>query len=172
MSEASIVNLRQAVQGAPTAEAHARLGKALLDAGQVREAERELRAAIALDHRCASAWVNLGGILFARWEFGAAAAANRAAAAAEPGLAIAHLNQGICHLHVDEPHQAVDCLTRAIELEPGNGGAYHHLAVALHAVGRPIEGRLCAAYARELGYRPTRESAEALARAAERIEES
>jgi Flp pilus assembly protein TadD len=167
---ASIEALRTAIATSPSADAHARLGAALLGAGRTRDAERELRAAIALDPRCARAWVNLGGILYARWEFGASVAANRAAAAAEPDLALAHFNQGIGHLQLGEAEQAVSCLSRAIELEPQNGGAYHHLAIALFATRRTVEARLCAAYARELGYRPTRESAEALDRAAAEVD--
>jgi Flp pilus assembly protein TadD len=163
---ASIAELRRALEERPpTAEAHARLGTALLKAGATREAERELRKAIDLDPRCAGAWVNLGGILYSRWEFGASVEANRRAAAAEPTLALAHFNQAIGHLHLGQPDEVVECLGRVIELEPNNGAAYHHLAIALHALGRAVEARLCATYAGELGYRPSPISAQALERA-------
>jgi Flp pilus assembly protein TadD len=163
---ASIAELRRALEERPpTADGHARLGTALLKAGATREAERELRKAIDLDPRCAGAWVNLGGILYSRWEFGASVEANRRAAAAEPTLALAHFNQAIGHLHLGQPDQVVECLGRVIELEPGNGAAYHHLAIALHALGRSVEARLCATYAGELGYRPSPVSAQALASA-------
>ena len=164
---ASIEELRRALEESPpTAEAHARLGTALLKAGATREAERQLRAAIDLDPKCVGAWVNLGGILLSRWEFGAAVEANRRAAAAEPTLALAHFNQALGHLHLGEPEKVVECLTRVVELEPDDGAAYYHLAIALHALGRGAEARLCAAYAGELGYHPTRMSLEALERAA------
>lgn len=167
MKHDTIPALRQALQDAPpTAEAHLRLGNALLASGAVREAERELRAAIGLDPKCAGAWVNLGGILFSRWEFGAAIQANRSAAAADPTLVIAHFNQAIGHLQLGEPESALACLTRVVELEPGNGGAYYHLGIALHALDRHSEAELCVAYADELGYRPNAVSAEALKLAA------
>lgn len=141
-------------------------GTALLRAGSVREAERELRRAVEIDPACAGAWVNLGGIHFARWEYAAAVDANRRASAADPTLAIAHFNEALGHLQLGDAARAVESLGRAVELEPGNGGAYHHLAIALYALGRPAEARVCAAYANELGYRPSEPSRDALARAA------
>ncbi|HYQ82393.1 MAG TPA: hypothetical protein VEP68_12865, partial [Anaeromyxobacteraceae bacterium] len=76
-SHTSIAELRRAPMDAPAlARARARAGTALLGAGAVRDAERELRAAVEIDPGCAAAWVNLGGILLARWEFAAAIEAN------------------------------------------------------------------------------------------------
>jgi len=167
MNRDLLIALRHALESsAPTAEAHLRLGTALLEEGSPREAEQELRAAIALDPACAGAWVNLGGILFSRWDFAGALEANRRAAEAEPKLALAHFNQGLAHLMTGEPERSLDGFGRAIELDATNGAAYHHLGVALHALGRPLEAEVCAAYARELDYRPSRISAEALERAA------
>jgi tetratricopeptide (TPR) repeat protein len=163
----SIPDLRRALASAPTAEGHARLGTALLKAGNTREAERELRAALELDPKFAGAWVNLGGILLARWEFAAAIEANRKAAEAEPALALAHFNQAICHLHLGEPQNAVDCLSKAIEVEPRHGAAYYHLAIALYALDRPVEAQACVAFSQELGFRPSPVSAEALQQAEE-----
>jgi tetratricopeptide (TPR) repeat protein len=120
---------------------------------------------VALDPGCAGAWVNLGGIHFARWEYAAAIEANRRAIEAEPALALAHFNEALGHLQLGEPDRAVECLGRVVALEPGHGAAYHHLAIALHAVGEPLEAELCAAYARELGYRASPVSLEALQRA-------
>lgn len=166
MSAASLAELRRALDDSPTAMAHARLGTALLRAGDAGEAERHLRAAVDLDERCAPAWVNLGGILLARWEFVASIEANRRAAESDPGLALAHFNQAIGHLHLGQAAKALECLGRVVEIEPRNGAAYYHLAIALYALERADEARVCAAYAEELGYRPTRSSAEALERAA------
>jgi tetratricopeptide (TPR) repeat protein len=154
----------------PTAAGHAKLGTELLRAGFARQAERELRAAIELDPACAGAWVNLGGIHFARWEYRECVEANQRAAAAEPQLAIAHFNQALGHMQLGEAEPAVACLGRAVELEPNNGAAYHHLAIALYALKRPDEARVCAAYAEELGYQADRLSSEALQRAARAAE--
>ncbi len=161
-----ILALRHALESAPpTAEAHLRLGTALLREGSSPAAEREFRAAIALDAGCAGAWVNLGGILFSRWDFAGALEANRRAAEADPKLAMAHFNQGLAHLMAGDAERSLEGFGRAIELEPRSGAAYHHLAVALHALGRSLEAEMCSAYARELDYHPTRESAAALERA-------
>ncbi len=167
MNRDLLVALRHTLETAPpTAEAHLRLGTALLEEGSAREAERELREAIRLDPRCAGAWVNLGGILFSRWDFAGALEANREAAAADPTLVLAWFNQGLAHLQLGDSERAVEGFRRAIELDPGHGAAYYHLAIALHALARTIEAEVCTAYAAELGYRPVRTSAEALERAA------
>ncbi len=162
----TLEELRRAAASPSSAAAHLRLGTALIKAGQALEAERELRAAIDLDPRCAGAWVNLGGILLARWEFAASIEANRRAAAAEPSLALAHYNQAIGHLHLGDAGAAVECLAEVVELEPANAAAYYHLGVGLRALGRTVEARLCIAYATELGYTPNPVSREALKRAA------
>lgn len=143
-----------------------RRGTALLKAGDVSGAERELRAALALDPGCAGAWVNLGGILLARWEFRAAIDANRRAAEADPALGLAHFNQAVGHLHLGEAEEALRCLNRAVELDPQSGAAWYHLGIVLRALQQPLEARLCTAYAGELGYRPPRASVEALESAA------
>jgi tetratricopeptide (TPR) repeat protein len=167
MNRDLVIALRHALESSPpTALAHLRLGTALLEEGASREAEGEFRAAIELDPGCAGAWVNLGGILFSRWDFAAALEANRRAAEADPTLSLAHFNQGLAHLMTGEPEKSLDGFGRAIELDPKSGAAYHHLAVALHALDRPLEAEVCAAYGRELGYRPGRVSFEALQRAA------
>jgi tetratricopeptide (TPR) repeat protein len=162
MNRDLLVALRHTLESAaPTAEAHLRLGTALLEEGSAPAAERELRAALELDPRCAGAWVNLGGILFSRWDFAGALEANRKAADADPKLALAWVNQGLAQLQLGEPDAALDAFHRAIALDARNGAAYHHLAIALRALGRELEAEICAAYAAELGYRPVRASAEA-----------
>jgi tetratricopeptide (TPR) repeat protein len=81
-------------------------------------------------------------------------------------MALAHFNQALGHLHLGESEEAVRCLNRVVELEPQNAGAYYHLGIGLYALGRAAEAKLCVAYSEELGYRPSRVSAEALAGAA------
>ena len=150
-----LLALRHALEnGPPTAEAHLRLGKALLDEGSPRAAEQEFRAAIALDRGCAGAWVNLGGVLFSRCDFAGALEANRRAAEAEPTLSLAHFNQGLAHLMSGDPQASLEAFGRAIELGPPSGTAYHHLAIALRALGQSLEAEVCDAYARELGFAP------------------
>jgi len=165
MNRDLLLALRHALEsGPPTAEAHLRLGTALLREGSTREAERELRAAVDLDPSCAGAWVNLGGIHFSRWEWAAALEANRRAAEADPALPVAHFNQGLANLMNGAPERALDGFGKAIELDPRNGASYYHLGIALHALARPLEAEVCVAYGRELGYHPSRLSIEALER--------
>jgi tetratricopeptide (TPR) repeat protein len=147
-----------------------RTGTGRLKAGDAAGAERELRAALALDPKSAGAWVNLGGILLSRWEFRAAIEANRCAAEADPALAVAHFNQAVGHLHLGEASEALRCLNRTIELDPRNGAAWYHLGIVLRALHQPLEARLCTAYAGELGYRPPRASVEALESASPSIQ--
>jgi len=162
----TIAELRRTVAGSPSAATHLRLGTALIKAGAAREAERELRAALELDPRCAGAWVNLGGLLLARWDFAASIEANRCAADLDPTLAIAHFDQAIGHLHLGDAASAVGCLAKVVELEPRHGAAFFHLGASLQALGRAAESRLCVAYAIELGYRPSPAALDALERAA------
>lgn len=54
----------------------------------------------------------------------------QAAAELDPELEIAHLCLGLAHLDLGEPDDAVEALTRAVELNPGNGTARYHLARA------------------------------------------
>lgn len=164
---ASIPELRSALAKAPSASAHARLGTALLKAGNSREAEEQLRAALALDPKFAGAWVNLGGIHLARWDYQAAIEANRKAAEVEPGLALAHFNQAIAYLHLGDAENAVECLSKTVEIDPKHGAAFYHLGIALYALDRPLEAKACVAFSQELGFRPNPASAEALQHAEE-----
>jgi Flp pilus assembly protein TadD len=157
--------LRDATAPAPTAEEHLRRGTALLKAGNARDAEQELRAAVALDPSCAGAWVNLGGILLTRWDFLGCVDANRRAIDSRPDLAMAHFNQAIAHYYLGNAQEMVDCLSRVVELEPRNGAAFCHLGVGLQMLGRSAEARLCIQYAAELGHPPTPAAQEALRRA-------
>lgn len=150
---ASIPELRSALAKAPSASAHARLGTALLKAGNSREAEEQLRAALALDPKFAGAWVNLGGIHLARWDYQAAIEANRKAAEVEPGLALAHFNQAIAYLHLGDAENAVECLSKTVEIDPKHGAAFYHLGIALYALDRPLEAKACVAFSQELGFR-------------------
>ncbi len=143
--------------------AHLSRGTALIKSGQLTDAEGELRAAVELDPTCAGAWVNLGGILLAKWQFQESVEANRRAVEAQPDLGLAHFNQGLGLLCLGKAKAAVDCLSRAIALDPKNGAAFFHLAPALEELGRTDEAQLCIAYAAELGYSPKPAEQEPLA---------
>jgi tetratricopeptide (TPR) repeat protein len=136
-----------------TAIEHFAAGTKLLKTGNARAAERELRAAVAEDERCAGAWVNLGGLLMSRWDFRGAIDANRRAAQIDPQLAMAPFNEALGHIQLGDAKSARPCLERAVDLQPGNGAAWFYLGAVLRSLGEQIESQVCIAYAHELGYR-------------------
>jgi Flp pilus assembly protein TadD len=75
---------------------------------------------------------------------------------------MAHYNQGIGYLYMGESKAAVDCLKKAIELDPKNAAAYYHLGPALEALGRIEEAKVCVAYSAELGHVPNTTAPQAL----------
>ena len=135
-----------------TALEHFTAGTKLLKSGNARDAERELRAAVAEDERCAGAWVNLGGLLMTRWDFRGSIEANRRAAQIDPKLAMAHFNEALGHIQLGDAKSARPCLERAVDLEPRNAAAWFYLGAVLRALDQPLESQVCTAYAHELGY--------------------
>ncbi len=135
-----------------TALDHFAEGTKLLKIGNARAAERELRAAVAEDERCAAAWVNLGGLLMSRWDFRGSIEANRRAALIDPNLAMAHFNEALGHIQLGDAKAARPCLERAVELQPRHGASWFYLGSVLRALGEQLESQVCIAYAAELGY--------------------
>jgi tetratricopeptide (TPR) repeat protein len=155
--------LRQIAQERPfSPAAHANLGTALLRMGRPSEAEKELRRALELKPDLAEALVNLGGILFARWDYHGCVEANKKAAAANPGLLAAHYGEGLGHLYLGEAQEVVACFQRALEIEGGHAGSHYHLALGLLALGRVAESRASLEEALRGGFSPTPEFLKAL----------
>ena len=148
-----------------SASAHLALGNVLLAMERTGEAERELRRAVELQEDLVEALVNLGGVLFRRWEFRGAVEANRRAAAVRPDLLIAHHNQGLGHLYLGEAGEMVACFSRALELDGNHAGSRYHLAVGLLALGRVEESRRHLDVARAGGYSPAPDFLKALEKA-------
>ncbi len=150
-----LARLRKAVEDAPkSARTHATLGTALAQLGLMNEAQEELEKAVALDPSLHKAWVNLGGVYLARWDFSRCVAANASALERRPDLFEAHYNKGLGHLYLGEAADVVECFERATALSPNHAGARYHLAVGLHAVGKSEQAKVELMKALELGYSP------------------
>ena len=148
-------SLREAVAAEPSSgEAHLKLGSALVKMGLQKEAERELLRATELNPGLAEAWVNIGGILFTRWNFKGCVEANQKAIALSPDLLMGHYNLGLGHLYLGQAEEMAGCFRRVIELDPSNAGGHYHLAVALNALGKVEEAVVSMETSRELGYSP------------------
>ncbi len=145
--------LRRAVAERPdSVEAHLDLGTALLRQGIAPEAEAELNRALELDPSCAGAWVNLGGLRLARWDFAGCVEANDRALATEPDLLIAHFNRGLGFLYLKQPAEMIACFRRVIALDPHHAAGHYYLAVGLLAAQVVDEAQAALARATTLGY--------------------
>jgi tetratricopeptide (TPR) repeat protein len=118
------------------------------------EAEQALKRASELDPACVQAWVNLGGVKLARWDFQGCIEANRKALEVNPELVEAHFNQGLGHLYAGETDGMIECFRRVIDLDHMNSGGHYYLAVAHLEKGEAEGARQSLARAVSLGYSP------------------
>jgi len=147
--------LRAAVEREPeAADAHYRLGTALLRRGLARDAEASLRRAVELDPEHVRAWVNLGGLLLLGWDFAGCVEVNRRASACDPDSVQAHFNEGLGHLYLGQAEEMVACFTRVLELDPGSAAGEHYLGVGLLALDRLAEAQHWLASAQTKGHAP------------------
>jgi tetratricopeptide (TPR) repeat protein len=137
-----------------SAEAHFRLGSALVQTGFMTRGEKALLRSLELDPDRAEAWVNLGGIRLSRWDFRGCIEANDRALNCEPSSKVAFHNKGLGHLYLGEAEEMVGCFSRVVELDPDNAAGNYYLAVGLYAVGREAEARKQLKRAVELGHSP------------------
>lgn len=155
--------LRDAVAENPdSAQAHLRLGTALMKVGMVNKAEGSLRRAVEIDPQYAEAWSNLGGALLSRWDFSGCLDANRRALEQKPDLTQAYYNIGLCHLYKGEAKDVVKSFRKVIDLEPANAAGHYFLAVGLHADGKIDAARSSLGRAMALGYSPEPEFLKAM----------
>jgi tetratricopeptide (TPR) repeat protein len=146
--------LQTAAREPASAAARFNLGLAYTQRGLMSRAEREYRAALALEPGLVEAWVNLGGTLLLKWDFDGAAAALGEAIAHRPELVEAHYNLGQAHLYRRDADGLVACCRRVIELQPDHAAGHYFLAVGLLALGQVAESRASLARAVTLGHRP------------------
>jgi len=155
----------QVEQNPDSAKAWMKLGTAQGKAGQLTEAEKCLRRAIALDSALFEAYVNLGGVLFSRWDFAGAAEVNERAVTLRPDALQGHYNLGLSNLYLGNAEKVVECFQRVVELDPEHAGGYYHLAAGLNAVGKVPAAKVCLLKSESLGFRPEPELIKAIDKA-------
>jgi tetratricopeptide (TPR) repeat protein len=147
------------------ASAHFNLALAYSRSGRVTLAEASYRNALARDPALVEAWVNLGGILLAQWDFTGCLEASREAVRLRPDLAAAHFNMGQAHLYLNQPAELLRCCQRVLELERDHPAAHYFAAVASLALADLGAAERHLGRAMELGHQPTRELLRALEKA-------
>lgn len=122
--------------------------------GDLQEAVREYRAALAADPRDADAHSNLGSVLDTLGQREEAIAELRAALALEPDLAVAHNNLGAALLRAGREAEARSELRAALAIDPDYAEAHHNLGLSLAAGGElaAAEEEYRRALAAEPGY--------------------
>jgi len=150
------------------AAAHYNLALALTRSGRVKEAEAEYRAALDLDPTLVEAWVNLGGLLLARWDFPGCLQATREAVRLRPDLALAHYNLGQAYLYMNDPENLLHSNLKVLELERDHPAAHYYAAVAHLALQDVAAAQRHLARSMELGHQPTKEFLQAIEKAAVR----
>jgi predicted O-linked N-acetylglucosamine transferase (SPINDLY family) len=114
------------------AQAHADLGIACFEAGDMKAAETAFRAAVARDGRHAQAWYGLGRSLA---DPAAAAEALARAVALQPDFAEAQAELGRLSLLLGRTREALAALGAAVALRPGLAEAHTNLGIAEDKAG-------------------------------------
>jgi tetratricopeptide (TPR) repeat protein len=150
-----IDELKKAIADQPdSAKAQLNLGTfLLLKKRNAKEAEQAIRRAIEIDPGYDKAWVNLGGLLLARWDFEGCVETNLKALECNPELVEAHYNLGLGYLYLKDAEKMVDCFRRVVELDQDHAGGHYHLAIGLLHLGQVVEAEIEGNVARGLGYR-------------------
>jgi len=120
-----------------------RRGVALLDGGQLAEAERCFARVIALDPGRAGAFVNRGAALYALGRVEDAARCLIEAVAVHPGYAQAQANLGVALYVLDRLEDAERAFRAVTALRPGSAEAHLNLGNTLMRLGRAEEAAHC-----------------------------
>ncbi len=113
------------------ADTRAALGAALLNTGDLRGAERELRASLAIRDGSAAAHFNLGAVLAHEEKVDAAEAEFQQAVALDPQLEPALANLANTRMRKGDAAGAVTYLERALAVDPVNAALRNNLGIAL-----------------------------------------
>ncbi len=125
------------------AEAHANLGKALKDKGNVEGAVREYRRAIELGLKSADAHNSLGLALAELGKVNEAIREFRLVIAFDPRNARYHYNLGNILQSQGKVEEAIACFRRAVALDPKFALAHYNLGNALQGKGMVEEAISC-----------------------------
>jgi tetratricopeptide (TPR) repeat protein len=116
-----------------------RLGKSLLEQGDLEKAESFFRRALELDRDSVIARANLIAVYGAMGRFSEAEAAYREAAAIDPGNWEAHFNFGILKMKQGDYQRGAEALLVVVAANPEEADAHVALAAALAKLGKPRE---------------------------------
>jgi len=116
--------------------ANLRLGYALVESGNCRDATRRFEAAIAAGYPSADPYLGLAGCQAGRRAYAAAAATLRSADGVEPGNPVVLANLGLVLSDGDRFGEAVAPLEQAIAIDPDLHRARFALAIAYAESGR------------------------------------
>jgi tetratricopeptide (TPR) repeat protein len=127
-----------------TAGALANRGVAFQKQGDLAAAERDLRAALAIDASASAVWYNLAVVLEASGRGAEAERAYVEALSREPGHAESSGNLAALLLRRGDAEAAIPVLRRALASRPGSEVLWTNLVVALASAGRAEEARRAA----------------------------
>jgi len=154
---------KRAVEEHPgRASAHFNLALAYSRSGRVRLAEAAYQRAVELEPTMVEAWVNLGGLRLARWDFEGCLEATREVVRLRPDLATAHFNMGQAYLYLNDPGGLLRCTKETLVLERDHPAAHYFAGVALLALGEVGAAERHLGRAVELGHQPTQELMKAM----------
>ena len=125
-------------------------GIALLQTGNLREADAMLRCAFALDDRDAQALLGLGIIAHRTGNFATALEFFGRAIAIDYALAAAHVNRGISLAALHRHVEAIAAFELALSISPDLPSSLINMATSLHTLGRLDEGVLTLERARRV----------------------
>ncbi len=131
---------------------HCDLGTALQHQGELDEAAKSYRQAIALKPDYAEALNNLGNVLADQDKLDEAAKAYRRALAFKPDYAEAHYNLGHLLTREYRPDEALACYRKALDLKPDYAEPLNAVGLALQEQGELGEAAAC--YRKALDLKP------------------
>lgn len=116
-----------------------REGDWALETGDLEAAEAAYRAALALDDRCAPAWLGLGHLEHRRQRHAEAEAALRRAVECDTAALAGWFNLGVVVLALDRPEAALEHFGRAARLAPEDVPTWLQIGRILFALDRRAE---------------------------------
>jgi Flp pilus assembly protein TadD len=112
------------------------LGSHLLEAGEYVNAMSLLQTSVDLNPRLASAYNDIGYILYRQGRSKDAQAVFQQAVVADPTFAVAQNNLGLSYLENGQLDLAREALEQAVALNPESAATWTNLGVVEHAAGR------------------------------------
>ena len=136
----AVILMQQAVAQYPDRmQAWLVLGKALMQAARLKDAERALRQAVQLEPDSIAAHTELGSALFAQANYAEAEVSYREALRINPKLAEAWFNLGLCRMNQRDSQGALEPFQNATRFKPDLTYAYLRWGQALGRLKRVPE---------------------------------